>query len=254
MMDSCVDQFSYFGNNLGMTLMLKHPSSSGAVDWQNSQSLARQLVQAIALPVDLKSRPLHHFESGRTLVKTGDVVARLPFVMSGRLNAVVHISGTQSGQIVPIAFGSGEIALLSYLFNRLPSGSDLVASQASAIQWIPIDEVESALLKDPQLMAVLVRFLGLRLREGQARERAASSRSVLTRLSASMSRILAVLPARPDARLLIHATHEQLASSCGVSRPKTSLALKKMERDGIILLGRKWVEVLDATALRTLSA
>ncbi len=237
-----------------MTLMLKHPSSSGAVDWQNSQSLARQLVQAIALPVDLKSRPLHHFESGRTLVKTGDVVARLPFVMSGRLNAVVHISGTQSGQIVPIAFGSGEIALLSYLFNRLPSGSDLVASQASAIQWIPIDEVESALLKDPQLMAVLVRFLGLRLREGQARERAASSRSVLTRLSASMSRILAVLPARPDARLLIHATHEQLASSCGVSRPKTSLALKKMERDGIILLGRKWVEVLDATALRTLSA
>ena len=110
------------------------------------------------------------------------------------------------------------------------------------------------MLKDPQLMAVLVRFLGLRLREGQARERAGSSRSVLTRLSASLSRILAVLPARPDARLLIHATHEQLASSCGVSRPKTSLALKKMERDGIILLGRRWVEVLDATALRTLSA
>ena len=237
-----------------MTLILKHPSSCGAVDWQNSQSLARQLVQAIALPVDLKSRPLHHFESGRTLVKTGDVVARLPFVMSGRLNAVVHISGTQSGQIVPIAFGSGEIALLSFLFNRLPSGSDLVASQASAIQWIPIDEVESALLNDPQLMAVLVRFLGLRLREGQVRERAASARSVLTRLSASLSRILAVLPARPDARLLIHATHEQIASSCGVSRPKVSLALKKMERDGILLLGRKWIEVLNATALRILSA
>ena len=26
MMDSCVAQFSYFGNSLGMTLMLKHPS------------------------------------------------------------------------------------------------------------------------------------------------------------------------------------------------------------------------------------
>ena len=37
MMDSCVAQFSYFGNSLGMTLMLKHPSSSNAVDWQNSQ-------------------------------------------------------------------------------------------------------------------------------------------------------------------------------------------------------------------------
>ena len=38
MMDSYVAQFSYLGNNLGMTLMLKHPSSlSSAVDWQNSQ-------------------------------------------------------------------------------------------------------------------------------------------------------------------------------------------------------------------------
>ena len=103
-------------------------------------------------------------------------------------------------------------------------------------------------------MVLLVRFLGLRLREVQARERAGSARSVVTRLSSSLIRSLADLPARPDARLLIHATHEQLASSCGVSRPKTSLALKKMERDGIVLLGRKWVEILNAKALRDLTA
>ena len=128
-----------------MTITLSHPSSSSAVDWRNSQSLARQLVHAIALPVDLKSRPLHHYESGRTLVKTGDVVARLPFVMSGRLNAVVHIPGKQGGQIVPIAFGAGEIALVSYLFNHLPSGIDLIAAQASTIQWIPVEEIETEL-------------------------------------------------------------------------------------------------------------
>ena len=174
--------------------------------------------------------------------------------MSGRLNAVVHIPGTQSGQIVPIAFSPGEIALLSYLFNRLPSGSDLVASQSSTIQWIPIEDIESVLLCDPEVMVLLVRFLGLRLREVQARERAGSARSVVTRLSSSLIRSLADLPARPDARLLIHATHEQLASSCGVSRPKTSLALKKMERDGIVLLGRKWVEILSTKALRDLTA
>jgi CRP-like cAMP-binding protein len=100
---------------------------------------------------------------------------------------------------------------------------------------------------------LLVRFLGFRLREVQARERAGSARSVMTRLSASLIRTLGELPIRPDARLLIHATHEQLASSCGVSRPKTSLALKKLERDGIVLLGRKWVEVLDTHALRILT-
>jgi CRP-like cAMP-binding protein len=99
----------------------------------------------------------------------------------------------------------------------------------------------------------LVSFLGLRLREVQARERAGFARSVPARLSASLSRILTDLPTRTDARLLIQATHEQLAASCGVSRPKTSLALKKMEQDGILKLGRKWVEVLNTSALQALA-
>ncbi|WP_158270705.1 Crp/Fnr family transcriptional regulator [Limnohabitans sp. Bal53] len=221
--------------------------------WRNSQSLARQLAHALSRPVDLAQRPRHRVSVGQTLINTRDAVAHLPFVMSGRLNAVVHIPGQQGGQIVPIAFGPGEIALLSYLFNRLPSGSDLVAAQASTIQWIPVEDIEKALLRDPQMMVLLVSFLGLRLREVQARERAGFARNVPARLSASLSRIVMNLPSRTDGRLLIQATHEQLAASCGVSRPKTSLALKKMERDGIVLLGRKWVEVLNTTALQALA-
>ncbi len=235
-----------------MTLSENIESSRKDPLLRNSQSLARQLAQALAQPVDLKQRPRHSVSVGQSLIKTSDVVARLPFVMSGRLNAVVHIPGKQGGQIVPIAFGAGEIAVLSYLFNRLPSGIDLVAAQASTIQWIPVEDIEKALLHDPQLMVLLVRFLGLRLREVQARERASFARSVPARLSASLSRALMDLPARPDGRLLIQATHDQLAASCGVSRPKTSLALKKMERDGIVKLGRKWVEVLNPKALQML--
>jgi CRP-like cAMP-binding protein len=254
MLDSGVVPLSYFGNNLGMTLSENIESSRNDPVWRNSQSLARQLAQALAQPVDLKQRPRHSVSVGQSLIKTSDVVARLPFVMSGRLNAVVHIPGKQGGQIVPIAFGAGEIAVLSYLFNRLPSGIDLVAAQASTIQWIPVEDIEKALLHDPQLMVLLVRFLGLRLREVQARERASFARSVPARLSASLSRALMDLPARPDGRLLIQATHDQLAASCGVSRPKTSLALKKMERDGIVKLGRKWVEVLNPKALQILAS
>jgi CRP-like cAMP-binding protein len=254
MLDSGVVPLSYFGNNLGMTLSENIESSRKDPLLRNSQSLARQLAQALAQPVDLKHRPRHRVSVGQTLIKTSDVVARLPFVMSGRLNAVVHIPGKQGGQIVPIAFGAGEIAVLSYLFNRLPSGIDLVAAQASTIQWIPVEDIEKALLHDPQLMVLLVRFLGLRLREVQARERASFARSVPARLSASLSRALMDLPARPDGRLLIQATHDQLAASCGVSRPKTSLALKKMERDGIVKLGRKWVEVLNPKALQILAS
>jgi CRP/FNR family transcriptional regulator len=253
MMDSWLVPLSYFGNNLGMTLSEHGLSSTSAPVWRNSQSLARQLGQAMAQPVDLKNRPKHRVSAGQTLIKTGDQLACLPFVMSGRLNAVVHIPGKQGGQIVPIGFSAGEIALLSYLFNRLPSGSDLVAAQAATIQWLPVEDMEAALLHDPQLMVLLVKFLSLRLREVQARERAGLARSVPARLSASLSRILMDLPTRPDGRLLIHSTHEQLAASCGVSRPKASLALKKMEQEGILKLGRKWVEVFNITALQALA-
>ncbi|WP_295552785.1 Crp/Fnr family transcriptional regulator [Limnohabitans sp. Rim8] len=187
------------------------------------------------------------------MIQSGDSITRLPFVMSGRLNAVVHVPGKQGGQIVPIAFGPGEIAFLSYLFNRLPSGIDLVAAQSSTVQWISVADIEKALLHDPQLMVILVKFLSLRLREVQARERANFARNVPARLSASLARALMDLPARPDGRLLIQSTHEQLAASCGVSRPKTSLALKKMEQDGVLKLGRKWVEVLNAPALQALA-
>jgi CRP-like cAMP-binding protein len=253
MLDSCVVPLSYFGNNLGMTPSENVESSTNDPVGRNSQSLARQLAQSLAQPVDLQHRPRHRVSAGQILIKTSDGVSRLPFVMSGRLNAVVHIPDKQGGQIVPIAFGAGEIALLSYLFNHLPSGIDLVAAQTSTIQWMPLEEIEAALLSDPQMMVLLVRFLSLRLREVQARERAGFARSVPTRLSASLSRILMDLPTRSDGRLLIHATHEELAASCGVSRPKTSLALKKMERDDVLKLGRKWVEVLNTAALQALA-
>jgi CRP-like cAMP-binding protein len=253
MLDSCVVPLSYFGNNLGMTPSENVESSTNDPVGRNSQSLARQLAQALSKPLNLKNLPRHTVSGGQTLIQSGDSISRLPFVMSGRLNAVVHVPGKQGGQIVPIAFGPGKFAFLSYLFNRLPSGIDLVAAQSSTVQWISVEDIEKALLLDPQRMVFLVKFLSLRLREVQARERAGFARSVPARLSASLSRILMDLPTRPDARLLIHSTHEQLAASCGVSRPKTSLALKKMERDGLLKLGRKWVEVINPDGLQALA-
>ena len=245
--------FSIFGNNKGMTPSHLNASDRFAEELLKSRQLGREFANALAQPLTFKSRPLHRFAAGVSLCTAGDRVTQLPYVMSGRLDAVVHVPGVQGGQIVPISFRAGEMAFLSYLFNQLPSGSDLVVAQASMIQWIPVEDIEKALLHDPQLMVILVKFLSLRLREVQARERASFARNVPARLSASLSRILMDLPTNADARLLIHATHEQLAASCGVSRPKTSLALKKMERDGVLKLGRKWVEVLNAPALQALA-
>ena len=77
MLDSRVVLLSYFGNNSGMTPSENIESSRNDPVWRNSQSLARQLAQALAQPVDLKHRPRHRVCVGQTLVKTSDAVSNI---------------------------------------------------------------------------------------------------------------------------------------------------------------------------------
>ncbi len=220
-----------------------------AAELLQSRQLGRKFANALAQPLAFKSRPLHRFDSGVSLCKAGDRVTQLPFVMSGRLDAVVHVPGIQGGQIVPISFRAGEMAFLSYLFNQLPSGSDLVVGEPSTIQWLPLKDIEACLLIDQGLLLMLVRFLGQRLREVQARERSWAARGVQHRLCAGLARMAADLPSRSDRRTVVVATHEQIAASCGISRPKASIALKALEGDGVLKLGRGWIEVLHLQGL-----
>ena len=242
-------RFSYFGNNTEMTPNNLHFSDRFAVELLQSRQLGRKFASALAQPMELKSKPLHRFEAGVILCRAGDRVTQLPYVMSGRLDAVVHVPGAQGGQIVPISFRAGEMAFLSYLFNQLPSGSDLLVGEPSTIQWLPLRDIEACLLNDQNLLLVLVRFLGQRLREVQARERSWAAKGVQPRLCAGLARMAADLPSRADGRTVVVATHEQLAASCGISRPKASIALKALEGNEILKLGRGWIEVLNLRGL-----
>ncbi len=240
---------SYFGNNTGMTPSLAKPHLAFAAELLPSRSLSRKLAHALSQALGLQQRPMHRFEPGVILCKAGESVSRLPIVISGRLDAVVHVPGSLGSQIVPIAFQAGEVAFLSYLFNQVPSGSDLVVGEPCAIRWVPIEEIVACLLRDQALLIMLVRFLGQRLREVQARERSWASRSVQQRLCAGLARMAADLTPRPDGRLIITTTHEQLAARCGISRPKASIALKALEQRGAVHLGRRWIELLDVSLI-----
>jgi CRP-like cAMP-binding protein len=249
MMGSARARVSYFGNNTGMSNDHLPSHDRFAAELLQSRRLGRTFANALAQPMALTSRPMHRFDAGVSLYKAGDHVTQLPFVMSGRLDAVVHVPGAQGGQIVPISFRAGEMAFLSYLFNQLPSGSDLLVGEPSTLQWLPLQEMEAYLLNDQDLLLMLVRFLGQRLREVQARERSWAAKGVVPRLCAGLARMATDLPSRADQRMVVAATHEQLAASCGISRPKASIALKTLEGKGILKLGRGWVEVLNLQGL-----
>lgn len=186
---------------------------------------------------------------GTVLQKSGDHLERLAYVVRGKLDVVIPVPGSSDGQMIPMSFQSGDLCLLPYVFNHLPYGGDLVVRDEAVIRWVAVKDIEDVLLSHHDLLLLLVRFLGNRLREVQASERVLTARGVKARIGSGLLRALADLPARPDGRLIIALTHEQLAFRCGVSRPKASIAMKEMERLGLLQLGYKRIEVLDMRAM-----
>jgi CRP-like cAMP-binding protein len=215
----------------------------------DSRAHSRALAQALAGPLGLPTLPLLRVAAGSTLLKAGDAVTRLAFLASGRIDAVLHGHGREGAQAVPLSFGPGEIVLLSQLFSERDSGLDLVVGKEATLRWVPVERIQRALHDDPAAMLLLVKFLAERLREVQVRERAWAERGVHERVCAALARLAAEQPARADGRCLIATTHEQLATRCGVSRPKASLALKRLEQAGRVRLARGAIEVLDGAAL-----
>lgn len=216
--------------------------SNGLTD---SRARSRQLALGLAPYVNLAERPLLTIAAGTTLTWAGEMVTRMAFLETGHVNAVMHLHGADGGQVIPITFGDGEVVSLSRLFGEEPGQLDIVAATELRIRWVPTVEVERALLAHRELLVLLVHFLAARLREVQAREAGWVERGVHERLCAALVRLARESPPASGARWLIDATHENLAARCGVSRPKVSGELKRLETAGWLRLDRGVIEILD---------
>ena len=216
--------------------------STGLAD---SRERSRQLALGLAPFLNLAGRPALSIAAGTTLMWAGEMVTQMAFLQTGHVNGVLHLRGADGGQMIPITFGAGEVVGLSRLFGEEPGQLDLVAATELRMQWVPTVEVERALLQNQELLVLLVQFLVARLREVQLREAGWVERGVHERLCASLARLAGAAPPPPGARWLIDATHEDLAARCGVSRPKVSGELKRLEKAGWLRLDHGAIEILD---------
>jgi CRP-like cAMP-binding protein len=197
----------------------------------------------------MSQEPAQHALAGATLLKSRDSVTRLPFIVQGRVDSVLHMHGADGGRVIPVSWSDGEIVLLSQLFMGRPSFVDLIAGTNSSLRWASVAEMEQALLKDSEMLVLLVRFLAQRLREVQTRERAWVERGVHQRVCATLARLAQQSGNDEAGHALIVATHEELAERSGVSRPKLSKELKRLELEGRVKLERRAVRVVDLTNL-----
>lgn len=218
-----------------------------------SQAINRALTLAMQERLSVKEGPPWHCAPGQIVIAAGHRVTRLPVIVQGTIDAVMHSAQGRGLQTVPIQFGPGETVMLSYLFSEQPSTVDMVAIEQTEVRWISTDEVERLVQSDPLLSVLLIRFLSQRLREVQGRERAWMERSVPLRVAAALVRMASDRdPVQGE--WVLPVTHDQIAHRAGVSRPKASLAMKQLEREGFIRLGRGVVHIVDKPALQAKSS
>jgi CRP-like cAMP-binding protein len=106
--------------------------------------------------------------------------------------------------------------------------------------------VERYVDEHAEVQPLLIRLFAHRLREAQSRERAWLARHVKTRVVAALARAVSSVTTGEGPPWRVVLTHEQLAEWAGVSRPKASLELKRMEAEGLVRLHRGFIEVLKA--------
>lgn len=229
-------RFSYLGNNGAMTR--ENPFE------RESRRLNRLFAVELLSCVDAASQAARPTPAGRVVIRAGSWPKALPVVEAGQLQAVIH-AGDEGRRVVPVTFEEGEIAMCSLLFSSSPVNADIVTAQLSRLRWLPMAHIESALVAHPALCLPLARFLAQRLREVQLRERVWLSRSLQARVRAALRREVAGAAPGPDGRWVVPLTHEALAERAGVSRPRLSLTLKAMEREGLVRIGRGRIEVLQ---------
>jgi CRP-like cAMP-binding protein len=230
-----VRKFSHRGNN--RVVNRENPFA------RESRRMNRLFATALNGTFDPAAYPTQDITAGQTVLHAGATPVALPRVESGRLHAVVHL-GEEGQRVVPVSFDAGEIAMCSHLFSHEPLTADIVAAADSVVRWLPRSVIEAAVSTRPELALPLVQFLAQRLREVQARERVWLQRGVRARLWAVLMREIGGQEPAPDGTWTVSMTHEALAERAGVSRPKLSQALKALEREGALRLGRRAITVV----------
>lgn len=216
----------------------------GPPDSTESRALNRSLAAVVYQRLNLDARPVCRLAAGSCLLRAGDPVGRIAYLESGRVDVVMHTGPSGGRDVIPADYAGGELVMLSSVFGDQPCPVDLIACEAVRLRWVGLGELEAAMLRDRDLLVGVARFLAQRLREVQRRERGWIERGVRERVSAALLRLTADAPTHEQRPARIRVTHDEIAARSGVSRPKASRELKRLEQAGAIRLARGAIEIV----------
>ncbi|MGH2609052.1 MAG: Crp/Fnr family transcriptional regulator [Tepidiformaceae bacterium] len=195
---------------------------------------------------------VRNYGSGSVLFHEGEPGDSLHVVVEGRIRVAV-VSPT--GEEATVAYvGPGDCFGEFSVFDGRPRSATGIAAEKTKTFVVTRDAFVEWLTERPQAALALLETLSVRLR----RTDDALADLAFLDLPHRLAKRLLALSAEHGERTgggepRLRVTQGELASALAVSRESVNKQLNFFQREGWIALGRGWVRVLDAQALRTFS-
>ena len=162
------------------------------------------------------------------------------YLKSGRVKS--FIQSEDGEERVLHVYGPGALFGEASFFDELPRVSSAVALTDCQIVAIDRELVTQEIAKNPELALAMMKYLArtVRLLSGHVD-------SAFLQADKRIARHLLAL--EPDARGLLHCTHEEIGSSVGVSRVTVSRVLGDFDRRGWVETGYKSLKLCNRQAI-----
>ncbi|WP_043973504.1 MULTISPECIES: Crp/Fnr family transcriptional regulator [Acinetobacter] len=195
----------------------------------------------------------HIVEKNAAVFKAQDIFDGVYGVLEGSISlGYIDVNGNEAiAAIAEPIMWFGEISLI----DQQPRSHDAIALKKSVVLKIPAQPLNDFLLKNPYYWYYFALLTSQKLRYVFLEQIAIQTQSISQRLAQRLLFILEGYGNRAQIQdFSIQISQDQLANMLTISRQTVNQELNLFEKQGIIRLGFKKIEVIDIVRLRQLAA
>jgi len=206
-----------------------------------------------ALPPTILTQIARHFrprylQRGEVVFLKGLPATELNLLATGRIKVVRE---TEDGQeIILRQIGPGDIFGGAGGWGERVYPASALAQEAAVMLQLPAAEFQGLLSSHVEFAVAVIRELGVRLREAEARIRDLQAESAERRLAHALLRLAQQEHGVPPTLTL---TRQDLAELAGTTIGTASRMVSVWRRQGIIAAGRERITILHPAALRAIA-
>lgn len=183
------------------------------------------------------------YRDGALVQQRGDAAHHALVLLSGRLRT----EACTAGGVKRLArwMEPGEIGGLSSVLGNSPVPMDLVAAGAAEVMLLARQPLLDLLAQDAVISLTFARALSLRVNELFDQLVIGGEEELGTRVWATVRRLAAEHGQPCEGHTKLHLSQTDLAHAVGASRQRVNAELRRLQAERKIVLGYRWLEILE---------